>query len=129
MGCSFFFFFFFGDRILRTICPGLASNLTPSACLSFKDWSSVKIYFQTGCLVIHPCNPSYSGGRDQEDRGSKPARTNSSRDPVLKKPFTKKGWWGNSRHRPRVQTLNTARKKKKRKRFISTAAHVEEEEL
>jgi hypothetical protein len=27
--------------------------------------------------VAHTCNPSYSGGRDQEDRGSKPW-TNSS---------------------------------------------------
>jgi hypothetical protein len=26
----------------------------------------------------HACNPSYSGGRDQEDHGSKPARGNSS---------------------------------------------------
>jgi hypothetical protein len=24
-------------------------------------------------LVHHPCNPSYSGGRDQEDPGSKSA--------------------------------------------------------
>jgi hypothetical protein len=24
--------------------------------------------------VAHACNPSYSGGRDEEDRGSKPAR-------------------------------------------------------
>jgi hypothetical protein len=24
-------------------------------------------------LSAHTCNPSYSGGRDQEDRGSKPA--------------------------------------------------------
>jgi hypothetical protein len=24
-------------------------------------------------LVAHACNPSYSGGRDQEDHGSKPA--------------------------------------------------------
>jgi hypothetical protein len=24
-------------------------------------------------LVAHACNPSYSGGRDQEDYGSKPA--------------------------------------------------------
>jgi hypothetical protein len=34
-------------------------------------------------LVTHPCNPSYSGSRDQEDRGSKPAWANSSRDPIL----------------------------------------------
>jgi hypothetical protein len=41
--------------------------------------------------VVHACNPSYSGGRDQEDRGSKPAQGNSSRDPYLKKTITKKG--------------------------------------
>jgi hypothetical protein len=28
-------------------------------------------------LVAHTYNPSYSGGKDQEDRGSKPAWTNS----------------------------------------------------
>jgi hypothetical protein len=27
-------------------------------------------------------NSSYSGGRDQKDRGSKPARENSSQDPA-----------------------------------------------
>jgi hypothetical protein len=31
------------------------------------------------------CNPSYSGGRDQEDRGLKPAQAKSSRDPISKK--------------------------------------------
>jgi hypothetical protein len=29
-------------------------------------------------LVAHACNQSYSGGRDQEDGGSKPAQANSS---------------------------------------------------
>jgi hypothetical protein len=29
-------------------------------------------------LVAHICNPSCSGGRDQEDHGSKPAQANSS---------------------------------------------------
>jgi hypothetical protein len=29
--------------------------------------------------VAHTCNPSYSGGRDQEDQGAKPAWANSSR--------------------------------------------------
>jgi hypothetical protein len=43
-------------------------------------------------LVAHACNPSYSGGRDQEDHGSKPAQANSSPDPNLKKPIIKKGW-------------------------------------
>jgi hypothetical protein len=42
-------------------------------------------------LVAYTCNPSYSGGRDQEDHGSKPAWANCSRDPISKKHFTKKG--------------------------------------
>jgi hypothetical protein len=37
------------------------------------------------------CNPSYSGDRDQEDHGLKPAQGNSSRDPILKKSHHKKG--------------------------------------
>jgi hypothetical protein len=41
--------------------------------------------------VAHACNPSYSGGRDQEDHGLKPAQANSLQDPILKKPFTKTG--------------------------------------
>jgi hypothetical protein len=39
----------------------------------------------TGSRWLHTCNPSYSEGRDQEDRGSKPAQANSSRDPISKK--------------------------------------------
>jgi hypothetical protein len=42
--------------------------------------------------VAHACNPSYSGERDQEDCGLKPAQANSSRDSILKKPITEKGW-------------------------------------
>jgi hypothetical protein len=34
---------------------------------------------------------SYSGGRDQEDHGLKPAQANSSSRPYLEKPFTKIG--------------------------------------
>jgi hypothetical protein len=40
-------------------------------------------------MVIHTCNPSYSGGRDQEDRGSKPTQENSSQDPLSKKTLHK----------------------------------------
>jgi hypothetical protein len=39
--------------------------------------------------VAHVCNPSYSGGRDQEDHGFKPAQANSSQDPILKNPSQK----------------------------------------
>jgi hypothetical protein len=35
-------------------------------------------------LVAHTCNPQYSGGRDQEGYGSRPAPTNSSREPISK---------------------------------------------
>jgi hypothetical protein len=35
--------------------------------------------------MAHSCNPSYLGGRDQEDRSSKPARANSSVRPCLEK--------------------------------------------
>jgi hypothetical protein len=42
--------------------------------------------------VAHAYYPSYSGGRDQEDQGLKPAQGTSSRDPISKKiPSQKKG--------------------------------------
>jgi hypothetical protein len=40
--------------------------------------------------VGHTYNPSYSGGRNQEDCGLKTAWVNSSQDPILKEPITKK---------------------------------------
>jgi hypothetical protein len=43
-----------------------------------KDWSLHQ------APVVHTCNPRYSGGRDQEDRGSKPAGANSLQDPISK---------------------------------------------
>jgi hypothetical protein len=42
--------------------------------------------------VAHTCNPSYSGGSDQEDHSSKPAWANSLKDLISKKPFTQKDW-------------------------------------
>jgi hypothetical protein len=35
--------------------------------------------------VTHVYNLSYSGSREQEDQGFKPAQANSSQDPILKK--------------------------------------------
>jgi hypothetical protein len=35
--------------------------------------------------VAHTCNPSNSGGRDQEDQGPKPAWANSLQAPISKK--------------------------------------------
>jgi hypothetical protein len=43
-------------------------------------------------LVAHTCNPSYSRRRDQENRGSKPARANSSKVPISKISSRKKDW-------------------------------------
>jgi hypothetical protein len=42
--------------------------------------------------VVHACNPSYSGGREQEDCGSELAQANSLRDLISKIPNIKKGW-------------------------------------
>jgi hypothetical protein len=39
--------------------------------------------------MVHTCNPSYSGGRDQEDQSSTSAGANSSRDPIRKYPSQK----------------------------------------
>jgi hypothetical protein len=59
------------------------------------------ICFQDDALsqgpVAYSCNPSNSGGRDQENCGSKPAQANSSVRPYLEKTFTKKGWWNGLR--------------------------------
>jgi hypothetical protein len=41
-------------------------------------------------VVAHACNPSYSGGRDQEDHSSKSAQASSSQDPISKKIHKKK---------------------------------------
>jgi hypothetical protein len=41
--------------------------------------------------VAHACNPSYSGGREQEDFGSKAAWAKSSQDPISKNTSQKIG--------------------------------------
>jgi hypothetical protein len=64
--------------------------------------------------VAHTCNPSYSGGRDQEDRGLKPAQANSLRDPILKKPI-KKGLVKWLMVKALGSNPSTAKRKKKKK--------------
>jgi hypothetical protein len=47
--------------------------------------------------MAHACNPGYSGRRDQEDQGLKPAQENSSchhKTKKKKKKITKKGAGG-----------------------------------
>jgi hypothetical protein len=63
--------------------------------------SSKQIKYLGGQVpMAHTCNLNYSGCRDQENQGSKPAQVSSSQDPISKKPFTEKGWWNGSRSRP-----------------------------
>jgi hypothetical protein len=50
----------------------------------------------TAGWVTRAYNPSYSGGRDQEDHSLRPAQANSLKDPVSKILNTKTGWWSGS---------------------------------
>jgi hypothetical protein len=45
----------------------------------------MKCYVKIDASMAPTCNPSYTGGRDQEDHSSKPAWAYSSQDPILKK--------------------------------------------
>jgi hypothetical protein len=74
----------------------------------------------SGVLVAHTYNPSYSGGREQDNRSSKPAW---AWDPILKIPNTKQGWWSGSRCRPWVQT--PVQKKKKEQRMGASPSTLE----
>jgi hypothetical protein len=64
--------------------------------------------------VAHIYNPNYSGGRDQEDLGSKPARANSVQDPISKKPFTKIGLLEWLRVKVLSSSPSSTKKKKKK---------------
>jgi hypothetical protein len=59
--------------------------------LSYKQNPTSRIS-RSWAMVAHTCNLNYSGGRDQEDQGSKPALAAVSRDPILKIPITKQDW-------------------------------------
>jgi hypothetical protein len=71
-----------------------------------------RVYRYSRMLVAHAYNPSYSGGRDQEDHGSKPAWANSSARSYFEKPFTKIGLveWLKVKA---LRSSSTAKKKKK----------------
>jgi hypothetical protein len=71
-------------------------------------------------LVTHFCNPSYSGGRDQEDRSSKPAWANNSTRPYLEKCLHKKGlvkWLKGEGPEFKSQYQKKKKKKKKKCKF------------
>jgi hypothetical protein len=52
--------------------------------------------FASWVPVAHTYNPSYSGGRNQEDHGLRTAWAKSSRDPILKIPNNRKDWQSGS---------------------------------
>jgi hypothetical protein len=65
--------------------------------------------------AAHTCNPSYSGGRGQEDLGSKPAQANRSY--LRKKPVTKKRAGGVAQGvDPEFKPHNHKKKKKKKRK-------------
>jgi hypothetical protein len=66
--------------------------------------------------VTHTCNPSYSGGRDQDNCGLKPSQANSSMRPYLEKPFTKIGLVEWLKVKAMSSSPSTTKKKKERKR-------------
>jgi hypothetical protein len=71
----------------------------PSEWLKIYAWplNNKRITFLLSCSknysswapVVHTYNPSYSGGRYQEDHSLKPAQANSLWDPILKNPSQK----------------------------------------
>jgi hypothetical protein len=75
--------------------------------------------------VAHTCNPSYSGGRDQEDHSSKPTQANSLQDPILKNPSQKIGlveWL-------KVKALSSSPSTAKKSHFILIKGAIYQEEI
>jgi hypothetical protein len=75
-------------------------------------------------LVAHTCNPSYSGGRNQEHPGWSQPRQIVHETLSWKNPITKKGWWRGLRCRPWVQTLVLREKKKDNLVTMITASNL-----
>jgi hypothetical protein len=67
--------------------------------------------------VAHACTPSYSGGRDQEDQGLRPAWANSFQDTISKNTQHKKGLAECllRKHEALSSNPSAAKKKKKKK--------------
>jgi hypothetical protein len=74
--------------------------------------------------VAHTCNPSYSGGSDQEDCGSKPALGKQFQRPFLKKTHHKKkglvAWLKHlpSKNEALSSNPSTNKRKKKKKKAM-----------
>jgi hypothetical protein len=71
---------------LPSECEAPSSNTT-----TVKKKKKKKIKKKSWAPMAYTCDPSYSGGRDQEDHSSKPGQANSSTRPYLEKNLHKKG--------------------------------------
>jgi hypothetical protein len=67
-------------------------------------------------LEAHTCNSSYSGGKDQEDCGSKSAPGKYTRDPISKNPFTERTGGTGPEFKPQYHKKRKQKKKKKKER-------------
>jgi hypothetical protein len=76
-------------------------------------WDCLKSKMKRRAPLAHTHNPSYSGDRDQEDRGSNPAQANSLQDPIMKNLLLVLMEALSSRWRPWVQAPVLQKKKKK----------------
>jgi hypothetical protein len=74
----FLLYFFFLESIFTPFF--ILSRCSHSS--QVPPWTLSNIRVENQVPVAHVCNPSYSGGRDQEDYGSNPAQANSLRDPI-----------------------------------------------
>jgi hypothetical protein len=84
-----------GQIVYKTLSqkpiPKRAGRVVQGESSEFKPQNHKKIKIKKNnswALVAHACDPSYSGGRDQEDCCSKPAWANSSRDPIWSELFS-----------------------------------------
>jgi hypothetical protein len=73
----------------------MVGSMKQEDCGPGQPVQKVRLYLKnkqrSQALVAHAYNPSYSGGRDQEDRGSVPVLANSLRErSYLKKTLHKK---------------------------------------
>jgi hypothetical protein len=96
-------YFIFSPSVLSTIGKRCFHNTSPLVLGLLDDflylpvphcaYISISIIMKNKETAVHVItyNPSYSGGRDQEDHGSKPPQANNSQDAILeKKPSQKR---------------------------------------
>jgi hypothetical protein len=77
----------FTNRALQIITNYYRHPLPPP---QQSQWLKANKTLKSQTPAAHACNPSYLGGWDQEDCGSRPAWANSSQDPISK--ITRAKW-------------------------------------